>query len=72
MGSFMQVSKFYGFLYDNMTRSVNVIRAKKTRKIKWARYVVYMWYRRGVMYMALMGKPEEKPLGRPWSVGKQY
>jgi hypothetical protein len=43
----------------------NIIRATKSRRLCWARYVARMTPRRGA-YRVLMGKPEGKrPLGNP-------
>ena len=48
-----------------MYRSPNIVRVKKSRRMKWAGHVARMGERRGV-YRVLVGKPEgKKLLGRP-------
>jgi hypothetical protein len=45
--------------------SPNIIRAIKSRRLRWAGHVAHMGERRGA-YRALVGKPEgRRPLGRP-------
>jgi hypothetical protein len=45
--------------------SPNIIRAVKSRRMRWAGYVARMGDRRGA-YRVLVGRPEvKKPLGRP-------
>jgi hypothetical protein len=45
--------------------SFNIIRMKKSRRMRWAGHVEHVGERRGV-YRALVGKPEVKrPLGSP-------
>ena len=48
-----------------MYSSPNIVRMKKSRRIRWAGHVVRMRVRRDV-FGVLMGNPEgKKPLGRP-------
>ena len=50
---------------NDLYSSSNIVRVIKSRRMRWARYVVRMGEERGV-YMVLLGKPEGKrPLGRP-------
>jgi len=50
---------------NNLYSSPNIVRVKKSRRMRWAGHVACMGERRGV-YRILMGKPEERrPLGRP-------
>ena len=54
----------YEKLYD-MYSSPNIIRAIKTRRMRWVGHVTRMGYRRGT-HRILVGGPERKrPLGRP-------
>jgi len=48
---------------NDLYSSSNIVRVIKSRRMRWARYVVRMGEERGV-YMVLLGKPEGKrPLG---------
>jgi hypothetical protein len=50
---------------NDLNPSPNIVRVKKSRRMRWAGHVVRMGERRGV-YMILVGKPEVKrPLRRP-------
>jgi len=50
---------------NDLYSSSNIVRMKKSRRLKWAGHVKRMWERRGV-YSVLVGEPEgKKPLGRP-------
>jgi hypothetical protein len=43
----------------------HIVRVIKSRRMRWAGYVAWMWEGRGV-YRLLVGRPESKrPLGRP-------
>jgi hypothetical protein len=44
--------------------SQNIIRVIKSRRMRWVGYVACMGERRDA-YRILLGKPEERPLGRP-------
>jgi len=45
--------------------SSNIVRMIKSRRIRWAGYVVHMGQKKSI-YRVLVGKPERKrPLGRP-------
>ena len=49
----------------DLQSSPNIVRAIKSRRMRWAAYVARMGDRRSV-YRVLMGKPEgQRPLGRP-------
>jgi hypothetical protein len=51
----------------NLYTSPNILRAIKSRRIRWAGYVACMWERKS-LYNVLVGKPERKILlGRPRS-----
>jgi hypothetical protein len=57
------------FTYNNLTNDVvsnpNIVRAIKSRRMRWARHVARMAEGKGV-YRVLVGRPEGKrPLGRP-------
>ena len=50
---------------NDLYPSPNIVRAIKSRRMRWARHVSCMGESRGV-YRVLVGKPEgKKPLGRP-------
>jgi len=50
---------------NDLYSSPNIVRAIKSRRMRWAGHVARMGERRGV-YRVLVGKPEGKrPLGRP-------
>jgi len=50
---------------NDLYSSPNIVRAIKSRRMRWAGHVALMGDRRGV-YRVLVGKPEgERPLGRP-------
>ena len=52
-------------MLNDLYSSPNVVRVKKSKRIKWAEHVARMGEKRGV-YRVLVGKPEGKrPLGRP-------
>jgi hypothetical protein len=45
--------------------SLNIVRVIKSRRMKWAGHVAYLWEGRGV-YGVLVGRPKcKRPLGRP-------
>jgi hypothetical protein len=50
---------------NDLHSSPNIVRVKKSKRIKWAGHVARMGEKRGVCRV-LVGKPEGKrPLGRP-------
>ena len=50
---------------NDLYPSPNIVWVKKSRRMRWAGYVVCLGERRGI-YRVLVGKPEGKrPLGRP-------
>ena len=60
----IKVTKLRSMLND-LYSSPNVVRVKKSKRIKWAEHVARMGEKRGV-YRVLVGKPEGKrPRGRP-------
>ena len=57
--------KLHNEKFNDFNSSPNIVRAIKSRKMRWAEHVARMGERRG-LYRALVGKPEgKKPLGRP-------
>jgi len=64
--------RFYGFntlLFNNYT-SPNIVRVKKSKRMRWAGHVACMGERRG-LYRVLVGKPEGKNhLGDPGIDGR--
>ena len=50
---------------EHFRSSPNIVRAIKSRRMRWARHVARMGEERG-LYWVLLGKPEgRRPLGRP-------
>jgi len=57
--------KLHNAELNGLYSSPNIVRVKKSKRIKWAGHVARMGEKRGV-YRGLVGKPEGKrPLGRP-------
>jgi hypothetical protein len=57
--------KLHNYELHSLYSSPNIVRAIKSRRLRWARHVARMKERRGV-YRVLVGRPEGKrPLGRP-------
>ena len=57
--------KLHNEKFNDFNSSPNIVRAIKSRKMRWAEHVARMGERRG-LYRALVGKPEgKKPLVRP-------
>jgi hypothetical protein len=56
--------KLHSEMLTGLSSSPNIVRVKKSRRMRWAGHVARMEERRGV-YRVLVGNPEEKrPLGR--------
>ena len=55
----------WNFKLNDLYSSPNIVWVIKSRRMRWAEYVVRMDEERGV-YRVLVGKPEgRRPLGRP-------
>ena len=57
--------KLHNEKLNDLYSSPDILRAIKSRRMKWSGHVVYMGERRAA-YRVLVGKPEgKKPVGRP-------
>jgi len=57
--------KLHNAELNDLYSSPNIVPVIKSRRMKWAGHIAYIWERKGA-YRLLVGKPTEKrPLGRP-------